>query len=497
MAGSIPRNATVAVIQVVVVGVVLFFLYRFLLTEIGAARLGIWSVVMATVSTSKFAQLGFSGSTIKYVAKHLALDDTKTVSRSIQTALVSTAVAVAVICILAYPLLRWMLTLFMPDEGIEDALNLLPILLISLWLSSMAGIFQASLDGCQRIDARGYLMISSYIFYYGVAVWFVGDFGLEGLAYAQIIHNGFLFLAGWYVLKRIMRYLPVVPFRWYAQQFREMFQYGVKFQFVSLIQMLYEPVTKLLLTNFGGLALAGYYEMANRMILQLRSLFVAGNQVLVPVIAEAHERDGEDARRIYRKSYAITLLLSAPFFCVTIAMVPAISIAWIGRYEPAFVGSAIILSVAWWINTMSAPAYFSYLGQGKLQWPMIGYAVIALINVVFGYTLGLFLDGTGPIAGWSIALVVGGVVVTIAFAKEHSVPFMELIPRESIAMLLASVFIAGASLAIYYETRSGLLEAAFVLCASLALAFVFVRFHPFGKNVSRFIRHKLKIASTT
>jgi O-antigen/teichoic acid export membrane protein len=50
--------------------------------------------------------------------------------------------------------------------------------------------------------------------------------------------------------------------------------------------MLYDPITKALLTKFGGLSLVGYYEMANKLIYQIRSLKVSANQILVPAFAD-------------------------------------------------------------------------------------------------------------------------------------------------------------------------------------------------------------------
>ena len=38
--------------------------------------------------------------------------------------------------------------------------------------------------------------------------------------------------------------------------------------------------------------MVGYYEMASRLVVQLRSLIVSANQVMIPVIAESQEMTG-------------------------------------------------------------------------------------------------------------------------------------------------------------------------------------------------------------
>ena len=77
---------------------------------------------------------------------------------------------------------------------------------------------------------------------------------------------------------------------------------------------MFEPVTKGLLSRYGGLAMVGYYEMASRMVLQFRIMIVSANQVLVPVIAALQETAPDRIRTIYRESYRLIVYLSVPLF---------------------------------------------------------------------------------------------------------------------------------------------------------------------------------------
>lgn len=497
MIQSVPRNALVAIAQVLVTGAVLFLLYRYLLTQIGVEKLGVWSIVMAAVSASKVAQLGFSGSTIKYVAKYLALKDSETVSRVIQTSVLTTVVFLGVVTILAYPVLRWVLMLYVPDTGVTDSLQLLPYSLVTLWLGGVAAVFQAGLDGCQRVDVRGYLVIVAYMIYFGIAVFLVDKFGLVGLAYAQVIQGAFLLVAGWYVLKRVMPFLPIFPKCWHRCEFREMLNYGLNFQFVSILQILYDPVTKLLIGNFGGLAVTGYYEMANRMVLQLRTLLVSANQVLVPVIASAHEHDAKYTTGIYHKSYRVTFFVAAPYFCAVIALAPFISIAWVGRYETVFVATSVMLSIAWWINTLSSPAYFQALGVGVLRWVVASYVIIAIINITVGYGLGVVQGGDGPILAWAIALSVGSLWIIMAHVNANSIPLKTLLPRESLPLLVASLVVAGASHGVYRGIESVYLALIVILAAAFIGVLPFVVLHPIGRAVLQYVLSKINRSSAT
>ena len=83
------KNARMAVLQVLVAGLTLFFLYRFLLNTIGVKQLGVWSLVLATSSIIHIGNLGFSGSVVKFVAKYVARQELVLAAEVIETAAIS------------------------------------------------------------------------------------------------------------------------------------------------------------------------------------------------------------------------------------------------------------------------------------------------------------------------------------------------------------------------------------------------------------------------
>ena len=330
------------IMQVVVSSVILFFLYRYLLYTIGVAKLGVWSVVMATASASRMSELGISGSVVKFVAKYRAHSDVRSVSEVVQTAAISTAVLLSVMLGLLYPIFSWLLKFVIPASDIAEGLAILPYTLISLWCIALAGVFLSGLEGCQRIDLRSWILMGSSIIYLFLTVILVPEFGLIGLAFGQVLQAGIALTISWILLRRELKILPSIPSRWSKRLFKEMIGYGANFQIVSIVGMMFEPVTKGLLSRYGGLAMVGYYEMASRMVLQFRIIIVSANQVLVPVIAALQETAPDRIRIIYRESYRLIVYLSLPLFSGLVAANPVISELWIGAYENTFVLFAMV-----------------------------------------------------------------------------------------------------------------------------------------------------------
>jgi O-antigen/teichoic acid export membrane protein len=420
-----------SVMQIIVISVVLFILYKFLLKTIGVEQLGIWSLVLATTSVTQIANFGLSGSVVKFVAKYVAHKDHESVSNVIQTAALSVAVSIGIILLAIYPLIKWILAIVISPESLSFAFEILPFSLLALWILMIANIFNAGLDGSQRIYLRNILLMVGTLFYFFLALMLTSTYGLVGLAYAQVAQNTLIFLCSWILLKRYIKPLPIIPYRWDKNIFKEIIGYGVNFQAISVTTMFYDPITKALLSKFGGLSFVGYYEMASKMVQQFRALIVSANQVLVPAIATIQERIPEKVRDVYLTSYQLLFYLALPLFSFIIVCTPVISELWIGHYQRVFVIFGILLAIGWFLNTLSGPAYFANLGIGELRWNVIGHIAIALLNVGLGFLLGIFFDGIGVVVAWVISLALGSSVIYLSYHIKHRIPLIELLPKAS------------------------------------------------------------------
>lgn len=444
-------NAIMSVGQILLSSCTLFILYRFLLNTIGVEQMGIWSLVLATTAITRIGGLGLPGSVVKFVAKYVAHAEYETVSGVIQTAVISTGLFIGLVLLAAYPLADWLLAFIVPESRIMDAISILPYAFISLWIVTISSVFQAGLDGYQRIDLRNLILMGGAILYLILCFALVPTYGLLGLAYAQVIQGTAILIAGCYSLRLHLQILPVIPYRWNLPLFREMFGYGMNIQIAAVSNLLYDPITKALLSTFGGLAMVGYYEMASRMIYQVRSLIVSANQVLVPVIADLHERGREAILDVYRDSYHLLFFITLMFFSLIVALTPIISEVWIGYYENTFVFFSLLLAVGWSLNILNAPAYVANLGIGILRFNTLAHIMIGLLNVALGFTLGSLYGGTGVIVGWVFSLALGSSIICISFHLIHRIPFGELLPRESIGVGFACLVGVFAALLLYYR----------------------------------------------
>ena len=487
-------NAIMSMIQVAVTGGILFVLYRFLLKTIGIEQLGIWSLVLATTAVTQIANLGFSGSVVKFVAKYVAREENEKISAVIQTAFLSVGIFVALILMIGYPIAKWILSLIIPPESLPSALAILPYAFLALWIMIIASIFQAGLDGYQRMDIRSILLMGGTLLHLLLCFMLAPKYGLMGIAYARIIQNITILFSSWFLLKRYLPSIPIFPYKWDRNIFKKMIGYGINFQIISITKMLYDPITKALLSKFGGLSMVGYYEMANKMIIHLRALIVSANRVLFPVIADLKEKAPRKIESIYLDSYQLLFYLTLPLYSLIIVSMPIISELWIGHYERIFVLFGTLLAVGWFLNTLNSPAYFANLGTGELRWNVTSHIVMALLNVGLGFLLGFFYGGFGIVVASVISLALGSSLVYLSYHIIHKIPLIELAPKASRIIIIICLIGIFSSFIIHHNFfgyfNNIALNCIIILLFS-TIVFPSLWFHPMRKRLIGWINHEL------
>lgn len=490
------KNSLSAIIQVVIVGVIYLLLYRYLIDTIGIKLLGVWSLIIATTSLALIANFGISTSIIKFVSTYYTRGDYRSLRKLIFTSCIFIIVTYLIISLVLLLLGNYILPHFIEKNYIKIALQVLPFSLISLILNALSGVISSCLDGIQKNYIKSYILSFSSIFLFGLSILLTPKYGLKGLVFAQIFQGFLVLLLSFYYISKHLKNVITLKWNWSNELFKEIINYGLKMQALSFMQMSFEPVTKAFLSKFGGLAMVGYYEMASRLVSQFRGLIVSANQVIIPVVAEAKELNNNSIKTLYIKTFSIILFLNILITSLILVITPLISKIWIGTIVYFFLFSVVINSVVVFINIASNPAYFSYLGEGKLNWLIISYAAIVAINCVLGYYLGINFGAYGVVIAWNVAFLTGSLIIVFSFNKFNNIKWKEICTKNDVYLILISILFSyfGFKTALnYLENKINLL----FLCVFVFFSgiYVFVIFKNknfiFMKNeVFRFLKRK-------
>ncbi len=442
------RNATLTVVQVVLSAAFLFFIYRYLLGAIGAEQMGVWSIVMALSTLARITDLGFAGGMTRFVAKYRALDQEESVLEVVETGTVSLAVLAIGMLALSYPLLVALLPHVLNAQSAELAVLLLPYSLTSFGLLAIAGSFLSSLDGLQRADLRNLLLITGTVLYGLLIPLCVESLGFVGLGWAQLGQSLAVLFGSFWVLRTQLD-LGWWPRRWCRSRFREMLGYNVSMQVTTLAAFLGDPLTKLMLGHFGGMGSVAFYEMSTKMVNQFRAVVTNVNQVMVPVITRLHEQGEDELKPLYRQTYGLMFFVCAAFYALAFVTVPTISWLWIGHSQPFFIGVAYVMLVTMFLNTLSAPAYFSNLGTGHANVNAYSQVLIGVINLALGAVFGGVFGGAGVVVAYALAVLLGSAFLMQRFFQLHRLDWLESLPRtgrpQVVFMLGSAAAAAGAA----------------------------------------------------
>lgn len=449
---KITINAISSVLQVLFTALLYFFLYKYLLDKLGVKLLGVWALILSFSSITNLANLGITSGLVKFVAESLIEKDNTKLGKLIYTSLVSIVVFFGLISIILFFSANFFLKFVVEKDFLNTALKILPFSLATLCINAIGGIFTSVLEGHQKNYLRNFIYIFSGTALIITTLILTPRFNIIGVAIAQVVQAIIVLLISLILMFKINSDSYFSSWKWSKESFKELFNYGYKFQIVSISQLLYEPTTKVFLSKYGGLGLLGNYEMASRLVNQVRALIVNANQIVIPIIAEKSKNNlDEDLLIFFKRMNQILFLIVLPLFSIIIAITPLISLIWIGKIEYYFLFSVYVLSIGFIFNIMSNPSYFSCMGEGKLNILVITHVGMAVLNIIFVFILEYFFNGYGIVLAWGITLILGALFMIISYSNLLNIKYWEIFKKNDKILLFVNIIIISISILLFSE----------------------------------------------
>ena len=389
----------------------------------------------------------------------------------------------SLIGLIILPFVSLILEKVLPVKYLEEAYSILPYSILCLLINAVSGVYASVLDGLQQNYVRSIIFTLSSIILLVVTILLIPGYGLFGVALSQVVQSIFSILMCYaYVIMK----LPHNPlkWRWSRSIFKEIFNYGMSFQFISLTSMLNDPLTKILITRFSGLAFTGYYEIASRVVTQMRAVIVNANQTLLPVIVGI--TDVDQAKAFYKRTFLYVFIFS--FLSMTALSLSAqtLSFIFIGVNEYNFLIIFLLLCLASAINLLTGPTFYTYMASGRLKYLIQFNILLCVLNIFSGYLLGLFFGGIGVIFGWILGLIFSSFHLIHVFHNSLKIKFTELLEvRHLWFVLFCSVVVLAQFFIISHEEtlQRTIFNNGFALLFLISGSFFILR-----KDVSTFLK---------
>ena len=418
------RNAVLSVFQVIFTGLSYFIVFKIILSTLDKDALGVFTLVFSFSSVANIANLGISNSLIKFIAEAYNRKEYERINSLFQIGLIIVSVFMITLDIVLSFSGNYLFSKVIPKNQIHIAIEILPFSLLSLLLNTVSGIFLSVLDAMLLTYIKNLIFISTSIVFCVLSFYLINSFGLIGVCYSMIFQSLLILISSVISIYKVLPSFRLLKLYWSKSIFKEIFNYSFKFQVISILALLTDPITKFMLSYYGSVSTVGFYEMANRLVVQVRQLIVTANQTLIPVIAQRSSNSNE-VIKLNQKIFFLISIITFPLMSFLIIQSSIISYLWIGNYERFFLISFWCLGLGYTVNIISGPAYFSSLGTGSLNLVLKSHLLLSLGNVALGFSFGYFLGDYGVLLGWTISLCSSSILTLSLFRKQYSISFID------------------------------------------------------------------------
>lgn len=362
----------------------LFLAYRKAIAECGINQMGVFSLLIAFVSFSKVADV--SGGTS--LSRFIPLTESKGGSQSaiyFKTVVTTSLVVNITLAIALVNFIPFLLPSMIDRGQIPVASSLLPYIVAYMIIASLTIAISSTLDGLRKVRLRSVtFMFGSLVFLLSVFP-LITSYGIAGLGMALVVQQTFVLILGFLIIHKLINNFGFLPIGWDRSVFKDTVPFALKLNLVGIFGLMFEPLTKMLLSVAAGTGAVAQYEVASKIVVQIRGFVVSACIPLIPRFARLSRSGSDQFLSLLRKSNkAISFLSPAVTILVLIAS-PLISFYVMGEFNRITAYMILSLTLGWMINLYNLPFYMACQGAGVLRWNILSHAFIAACVLIGGF----------------------------------------------------------------------------------------------------------------
>lgn len=413
---NLRKNIVFAVGEFVINMALLFFSYRLILLQGGLEAVGVWATLYAWINLIRLGDAGVAGAAARFLALWDIKEESERIRAHGETALLTNVAQFGLLSLIGYAAISPFIGGIVGETHVADAQEILPYMMLGFFLLNVSGTVLGILQGLHLGYRRSQLSVLGTLIQLAAVFALVPIHGLLGLALAQILQHAIIGIVGWLIVRRLMNssYLPT-QFEWPA--FQCMVGYSLKAQVVNIANGLIEPVSKMLIGHFGGMATLGIYELAYKTVLLPRNLIGTGITAMVPAMTALFNEDRTELRRLYARAFRLSVLSMGIAAVALIVFAPIPSWFWLGRVDNTYWFYVSLVACGSFLNSIGIPAYTIGMASGHMRHNII-VTIATLVGLfVFGYLLGLSFGGHGAVVATAFSIGLIGISIKVLNEK--------------------------------------------------------------------------------
>jgi len=399
------KNSLFGIVQAIINMLLVFFAIPIFIKTLGNESYGVFALVMVIGNLNSFTNLGLTNALVKFIAEQGYSAETN-IDILVSFILLITALLPLTIIAIFFNKFILLVILKVPLSVFAPARELYLWVIWANFLLMVGQVFGSILDALQKIYITSLLQTIYNIVYWGLIIIIL----LLGYNLREIGAAIFISALIWLVITFMsaIKAWGKISFNGVIKGFRnstkKQLNYGLKIYSGGLINFLYEPFSKLLISHFIGVTEVGFYDLALRLRNQLWGFIGKIFYPLFPFMAEQYDKSiiRKYVHELEQKMFFVILPLVA---IIIIIMHPFIQI-WIGKNVNIIAISSIIIISFHLIGSTVIPNYQFLLSKDLAEKTII----LQLSNFVFNT---LFFIITVNFVGY-YALIIGNVAAIMS-----------------------------------------------------------------------------------
>jgi O-antigen/teichoic acid export membrane protein len=368
--------------------VISFFLAPFVVHKLGNLYYGIWVIMMQFSGYLGLLEFGVRESIIKYVARHRAEGDSKTLNELIGSAMsVYMLFALAALLVSGGVAAAFPYVFNVPPEAVSTARWVTTITGLTVALGFIANVLPGILMGLQRFDTFAKTSMVTSLLRVGLIVFFLSrGHGIITLALIQLFINLLLHGAIYAWCKHLVPDLRFSLAAATRASLRSIFKYSVLVLVNNMGQKAIFYTDAIVIGFFLPASQITFYAIAGTLVEHLRQFVMAMTRVFNPMISEMETLDeGEKIKRVLLAGGKFAFLFGLPVCTVFVLMGRRFIDLWMGPEYGELSGRILVILAI--THLLALPHY----AIGNVLYGLARHKVLAVMRT-FEATANLVLS---------------------------------------------------------------------------------------------------------
>lgn len=377
--------------------------YPVFLHYLGFEKYGVWLVLSTVLTMAQLGNLGLTQAVTKFMAEAHARQDSGEVGAYFSSAVALLAGLGLFVAVILAVLARPIASAFALDAEnsslfVQHApyVSLLSgyVIIVQATLGGLAGVGRTDHVNYAQLGGRVVALLAS-----AIGLWL--GYGVGALIVGYALSNLVVHGASSYSLRREVGGSALSLTQVGGKHLVDLLRFGGGVFGGSLLNLLFQPINRLLLARYAGVAQLPILEIGYAGSMQIRSIFETGLRAVMPEVSRigAGDNTGERLSRLMSRCAGFVYGLALPSYAgLALVATPVLHLWLRARFVESQVPVFRVMLLASFLSLIGVPAYYLALGMGRVRATVMASGIQFAVSIAMSLMTVAATGSIGPTA---------------------------------------------------------------------------------------------------